>query len=150
MLLLCSMLTDVEFHGAEWKKMYTAFWPYCEPEGYVLGGRFMFLKPRLYKESIYDFKIINFCCYLHNYTLFKITQWWVGVYSPQLSLDTKLHKNFQDKWMKFCEVSPNSKLYRCWKFQLSILTNKKVLFLMQFFFVQFCVQWKLWCATSRM
>ena len=31
--------------------------------------------------------------------------------------------------MKFCEVQQNSESWRFWKFQLSILTNKKVLFL---------------------
>ena len=31
--------------------------------------------------------------------------------------------------LKFCKVSRNPKSNRCWKFQLSILTNKKVLFL---------------------
>ena len=31
--------------------------------------------------------------------------------------------------LKFCEVSRNSFSNRCWKFQLSILKNKKVLFL---------------------
>ena len=31
--------------------------------------------------------------------------------------------------LKFCEVSRNSFSNRCWKFQLSILRNKKVLFL---------------------
>ena len=31
--------------------------------------------------------------------------------------------------LKFCEVSRNSFLNRCWKFQLSILKNKKALFL---------------------
>ena len=30
--------------------------------------------------------------------------------------------------LKFCEVSRNPKSNRCWKFQLSILTNKNVLF----------------------
>ena len=33
--------------------------------------------------------------------------------------------------MKFCEVSRNKKFLRFWKFQLSILTSRKVLFLMQ-------------------
>ena len=43
--------------------------------------------------------------------------------------------NIQVKFMKsmfygeFCEVSWNSELKICWKFQLFILTNKKVLFL---------------------
>ena len=31
--------------------------------------------------------------------------------------------------LKFCKVSRNPKSNSCWKFQLSILTNKKVLFL---------------------
>ena len=31
--------------------------------------------------------------------------------------------------LKFCEVSRNNKSKRCWKFQNSILTNEKVLFL---------------------
>ena len=31
--------------------------------------------------------------------------------------------------LKFCEVSQNPKSWKCWKFQLSILTSKKVLFL---------------------
>ena len=34
--------------------------------------------------------------------------------------------------LKFCEVSRNPKSNRCWKFQLSILTNKKVLFLKKY------------------
>ena len=33
--------------------------------------------------------------------------------------------------MKFCDASRNQKSLRFWKFQLSILTNKKVLFLME-------------------
>ena len=36
--------------------------------------------------------------------------------------------------LKFCEVSWNSLSTRCWKFQLSILKNKKVLFLKKYFF----------------
>ena len=35
--------------------------------------------------------------------------------------------------MKFCEVSWNSISNRCWKFQLPILKNKKVLFLKKYF-----------------
>ena len=35
--------------------------------------------------------------------------------------------------MKFCEVSRNSILNRCWKFQLSVLKNKKVLSLKKCF-----------------
>ena len=35
--------------------------------------------------------------------------------------------------LKFCEVSRNSISNRCWKFQLSILKNKKVLFLKKYF-----------------
>ena len=35
--------------------------------------------------------------------------------------------------LKFCEVSRNSFSNRCWKFQLSILKNKKVLFLKKYF-----------------
>ena len=35
--------------------------------------------------------------------------------------------------MKFCEVSRNSISNRYWKFQLSILKNKKVLFLKKYF-----------------
>ena len=34
--------------------------------------------------------------------------------------------------LKFCEVSQNSVSNRCWKFQLSILKNKKVLFLKKY------------------
>ena len=37
--------------------------------------------------------------------------------------------------LKFCKVSRNSKSNSCWKFQLSILTNKKVLFLKKFWSV---------------
>ena len=37
--------------------------------------------------------------------------------------------------LKFCEVSRNSCLNRCWKFQLPILKNKKVLFLKKCFLV---------------
>ena len=51
----------------------------------------------------------------------------------------------------FCEVSWNSKSWRYWKFQLSILTNKKVLFLMQC--LVHCnshVTWTLMYATSCM
>ena len=36
--------------------------------------------------------------------------------------------------LKFCEVSRNSFLNRCWKFQFSILINKKVLFLNKIWF----------------
>ena len=36
--------------------------------------------------------------------------------------------------LKFCEVSRNSFLNRCWKFQLPILKNKKVLFLKKIIF----------------
>ena len=36
--------------------------------------------------------------------------------------------------MKFCEVSRNLISNRCWKFQLSILKNKKVFFLKKIFF----------------
>ena len=41
------------------------------------------------------------------------------------------NKNFLNELneLKFCEVSRNSFSNRCWKFQLSILKNKKVLFL---------------------
>ena len=35
--------------------------------------------------------------------------------------------------LKLCEVSRNSFSNRCWKFQLSILKNKKVLFLKKYF-----------------
>ena len=35
----------------------------------------------------------------------------------------------QNRMLRFCEVSRNPKSIRCWKFQLSMLTNKKVLFL---------------------
>ena len=35
-------------------------------------------------------------------------------------------------WLKFCEVSRNSYLKKCWKYHLSMLTNKKVLFLKNF------------------
>ena len=35
--------------------------------------------------------------------------------------------------LKFCEVVQNSLSNRCWKFQLSILKNKKVLILKNFF-----------------
>ena len=35
--------------------------------------------------------------------------------------------------LKFCKVSRNSISNRCWKFQLSILKNKKVLFLKKYF-----------------
>ena len=35
--------------------------------------------------------------------------------------------------LKFCEVSRNSFSNRCWKFQLSILKNKKVLFQKKYF-----------------
>ena len=35
--------------------------------------------------------------------------------------------------LKFCEVSRNSFSNRCWKFQLSILKNKKVLILKKYF-----------------
>ena len=34
--------------------------------------------------------------------------------------------------LKFCEISRNSFSNRCWKFQLSILKNKKVLFLKKY------------------
>ena len=36
------------------------------------------------------------------------------------------------EWVEFCEVSRNNFSYRCWKFQLSILKNKKVLFLKKY------------------
>jgi hypothetical protein len=36
--------------------------------------------------------------------------------------------------LKFCEISWNPFSNRCWKFQLSILKNKKVLFLKIYFF----------------
>ena len=39
-----------------------------------------------------------------------------------------------DKGNPDCEVSRNSFSNRCWKFQLSILKNKKVLFLKKYFF----------------
>ena len=41
----------------------------------------------------------------------------------------KCHLNVCLNELKFCKVSRNPKLNSCWKFQLSILTNKKVLFL---------------------
>ena len=34
--------------------------------------------------------------------------------------------------LKFCEDSRNFEIIRCWKFQLSIMENKKVLFLKQY------------------
>ena len=40
--------------------------------------------------------------------------------------------------LKFCEVSRNSISNRCWKFQLSILKNKKVLSLKKIFFNSRC------------
>ena len=36
--------------------------------------------------------------------------------------------------LKFCQVSRNSFSNRCWEFQLSVLKNKKVLFLKNYFF----------------
>ena len=39
------------------------------------------------------------------------------------------------EWLEFCEVSGNSISNRCWKFQLSILKNKKVLFLKKYIFL---------------
>ena len=36
-------------------------------------------------------------------------------------------------FLKFCEISKNSSSHRYWKFQLSILKNKKVLFLKKYF-----------------
>ena len=38
--------------------------------------------------------------------------------------------------LQFCEVSRNPQSKRCWKFQLSILKNKKVLFLKNYFLSQ--------------
>ena len=55
----------------------------------------------------------------------------------------------QDLWLKICEVSQNYKRLRFWKFQLSILTNKKVLFLMHCL-VQFQCNISLMCSTSCM
>ena len=44
----------------------------------------------------------------------------------------KCHLNVCLNELKFCKVSQNPKSNSCWKFQLSILTNKKVLFLKKF------------------
>ena len=41
----------------------------------------------------------------------------------------KYHLKFCLNELKVCKVSRNPKSKRCWKFQLSILRNKKVLFL---------------------
>ena len=45
-----------------------------------------------------------------------------------LTID-KCHLNICLNELKFCTASWNPKANSCWKFQLSILTNKKVLFL---------------------
>ena len=46
-----------------------------------------------------------------------------------LLLIQKCHLNVSLNELKFCKVSRTPKSNSCWKFQLSILTNKKVLFL---------------------
>ena len=43
--------------------------------------------------------------------------------------DNVLLLGIREYELKFCEVSRNNKSKRCWKFQISIWTNKKVVFL---------------------
>ena len=57
-----------------------------------------------------------------NLTKFQLNQ----------TTDRKNENNNCLNELKFCEVSQNSIFNRCWKFQLSILKNKKVLFLKKY------------------
>ena len=49
--------------------------------------------------------------------------------------------------LKFCKVSRNPKSNSCWKFQLSILTNKKVLFLKKY--EVYHVSWVVLSSANR-
>ena len=53
-------------------------------------------------------------------------------YRQLLLLIEKCHLNVCLNELKFCKISRNPKSNRCWKFQLYILTNKKVLFLKKY------------------
>ena len=64
--------------------------------------------------------------------------WWLKKELSMVHLDNSLlpiqkcHLIVCLNELKVCELSQNPKSNSCWKFQLSILTNKKVLFLKEF------------------
>ena len=55
---------------------------------------------------------------------FKIGSWNLTKFQLNQTIKRKNVNNNCLKELKFCEVSQNSILSRCWKFQLSILKNK--------------------------
>ena len=59
----------------------------------------------------------------------------------------KCHLNVSLNGLKVCKVSRNPKSKRCWKFQLSILTNKKVLILK--YFAVYHVPWIALISAKR-
>jgi hypothetical protein len=67
-------------------------------------------------QQLFD---LGFRLTLQNYNSFRQTFRW------HLSTGDKSCPNE----LKFCVISRNKKSKRCWKFQSSIMTNKKVLFL---------------------